>query len=186
MFITNIHAAATTTPIQLLMLSGRNHVPTTVDAHTYRRACFLLSEHVGDFIIEWTDGSVVDPGDDLADPRDDLDTRTQWFGWGRDTNCDGNIAVGQDDVVSKTAWLQTYDSGDTLGLLSTFANNIEIERADNGFARYYAIWATQLNDPAYAPRALRILIRLYDSQMRLRDSRGHAGQFHYLYFDLPG
>ncbi|HUW83009.1 MAG TPA: prepilin-type N-terminal cleavage/methylation domain-containing protein [Phycisphaerae bacterium] len=186
-FITNVGNA---NPLNLSWFWDRSAVPTAVDADTYRRACFLLAEHVGDFIVEWTDGSVVDPGTDLSNPNDDADSRTQWFGRGRDVDLDGNLVAGSGDIVSKTSWLIHWGVPPTDPLRITFENKIEINLADAINSpiplTYYAIWMpAQLADPDYAPKAIRILIRLYDSQKRLRDSRGNPGQLYTLYFDLP-
>jgi len=187
LLVDDVHtaAAAATDPNSLLMLWDRPKVPVAVDAATYRRACFLLAEHVGDFIVEWTDGSTVDPGLDLANPNDDVDTRTQWFGWERDANLDGAITAGSGDVFSKTRWLAQWGALPTDLIYTTFAGSIEIERTDLNSPHYCAVWTTHLGDPDYAPRAIRIILRLYDSQKRLTDARGNPGQLYTLYFDLP-
>lgn len=121
-------------------LGGRSELPAKFN--DYRRAGALLADHVGDFIIEWTDGK--------GSPQN-------WFGAHRDIDGDGNADVSP----------------------AVFLTQIGTQWVDVATA-FQAVTSTQLGDPYLAiwnkttwdsrPKALRITMRLYDANRRLRQS----------------
>ena len=102
---------------------ARSLVPATVGPTTHRRAFPIMLPNTSDFLVEWTDGSFVQPGpvNPFTGKRGDpIDSRVQWFGLPRDTNGDGNIAPFSGDTMTKIDWLLGPDHArDLLGAPST-------------------------------------------------------------------
>jgi hypothetical protein len=93
-------------------------------------------------------------------------------------------------VISKRKWLAFVDPPGTglpaeLGAFQT----IEVCQTDPSYtactSEYFAVWHQASELQNYGPKAIRILVRLYDSQKRLADARGNPGQLYTMYFDLP-
>ncbi len=124
-------------------LVGRSVLPATFDVNTYPRAGFLLAENVGDFIIEWTDGS----GSPL-----------NWYGQFRHiADLNGN------DIP--------WEAGEFIGPKNTNVTKpSSIEDPTFMPPIYIAIWDSATWDRR--PKALRITVRLYDGNQRLRESVG--------------
>ncbi len=180
----------------------RPRVPRRVTAGTYRRAFPVMLENVGDFIVEWTDGSVVDPRDQfLADgvtPGQDGvpdDPRVQWFGMPRDADGDQAVTFPNTmppppdiartaDTVPKSVWLGGPDgdvstTGDNFGTAREMAaywgdplgarDALAIEQWTSGTDVYHASWFSNKcpSDYEHRPTAFRIIVRLYDAELRV-------------------
>ena len=139
------------------------------------RCCFTLVPHAADFIVEWTDGSVADPRPGT------YDSRLQWFGLGRDIDGDGLIrsAVvlpGSSDVISRQQWsMDLMNPPRNIELISN-----ESDPPEPGWSSpaeimgYWAMWTEQTWQ--YRPKALRVTVRLYDANKRIRDGAQRLGQ----------
>ena len=103
----------------------------------YRRAGALLAEHVGDFVVQWTDGTTYTSGASRGALR--------WF---------------PSDIADDGA----YDE------INDLKRDQSIEEYVTGTLNYRAIWNATTWDKR--PRALRITVRLYDGNQRLRESVG--------------
>lgn len=142
--------------------------------------CFNLLHHVGDVIVEWTDGSMANP---LAAANHPDRLRLQWFGRGRDVDGNGLIRTaiqleGSTDVVSYTAWIAQQP-----GKVRPFAENALAPTTDgtppekgasSPLGVYMAAWTEQ--SWAYRPKAIRMTVRLYDVNKRFRDDNDRLGK----------
>jgi len=154
------------------------------------RSCFNLMPHVGEVIVEWTAGSGVDPRPSTYDGR------LQWFGLGRDVAGDGVIrstlalhnqsTLPVTDVMSRTAYSlkftlpvlaieQTRDDGPTA---VRYGSSISPNSAG-----YLAVWSERTWQ--YRPKAIRVIVRLYDSNKRIRDDDNRLGREYSFVLQVP-
>jgi prepilin-type N-terminal cleavage/methylation domain-containing protein len=171
--------------------------PRSATAASFRRAFPVMLENIGDFIVEWTDGSVVDPRDiRLADgsPGKDGqpdDMRVQWFGMPRDANGDGVIPPQpgpMGDTLTKLQWLARYstvppndlvDPSQVAPSVQTAFSLIEAPYSP-GQTTYHASWFSNRKpdgvnnfnaqgdfDDRFRPKAFRIIMRVYDPTLRI-------------------
>jgi len=127
-------------------LFGRSELPdkfsvsadaSKPDQKDYRRGGALLAGHVGDFIVQWTDGTTYTSGANRGALR--------WF---------------PSDIADDG----TYDE------INELKQDQSIEEYVTGTLNYRAIWNATTWDRR--PKALRITVRLYDGNQRLRESVG--------------
>ncbi len=158
-------------------LVDASYTPLTVPVRSRDRgqACFNLAPHVGEFIIEWTDGSRVD---------DDPTLPIQWFGLGRDVDGDGVIDPGRlgGDVISHYAYrLNVLSEGVpdvTVRHLTPFgvelgyhpdnevAPPFRYGSSPGGTYGYWAVWSER--NWQYRPKLIRVTLWLYDANKRVR------------------
>jgi hypothetical protein len=155
----------------------RPKFPRSATAASFRRAFPIMLDGIGDFIVEWTDGSVVDPTPTAANDPQPVDMRIQWFGMPRDANGDGQRGVLRSgDTVTKVDWLNAVDPQGLMGLTDTF----KVIENYNG-TTYHAAWFSNRKpdstvnnnnprgdfDDRFRPKAFRIVMRVYDPTLRI-------------------
>jgi hypothetical protein len=152
------------------------------DPHYWRRHGTRFMSHVGTVIIEWTDGSLVDPRDADPDPNRyvPVNPAIQWFGRPRDVNGDGDLGdayQGNDltnaelndpvDVMTQFQWANRFSTD--FGTLP-YAPFIELRPFVIDYMtndRYVAVWTPDSWDRR--PTAIRVTTRIYDPQQRIRN-----------------
>lgn len=160
-------------------LIADNYTPMMMPVRPEDRGqfCFNLAPHIGEFIIEWTDGSRV---------NNDPTLPIQWFGLGRDMDGDGDVEPGTGDVISyylyRELGLQTGETvpaddvihltpfGIEQGMRSTPQNeanpSVPYGSSIGGGFGYWAVWSYY--NWQYRPKLLRVTLWLYDSNKRIR------------------
>lgn len=140
--------------------------PASADPDYHGKHAFQFMPRVGHFIVEWTEGELAVGGGLL------------WFGLyrGRDINKDGT-----DDLIfadrRNTTWPPDPSAADYYPP--------EEAAAAPDHPGYRAIWRVDKGTWHLRPKALRITVRLYDSNKRLRDADERLGQERSFILEVP-
>lgn len=163
--------------------------PGLAKENYFRRNCFRFMPRVGSVIVEWTDGSPVDPrqfNNSLGNLTGvAINPAVQWFGQPRDVNGDGDLPAGVrtgsnvsrnlagssntgdlDDPEDVMSYVQYYN----LWYASSIAPApprlppLPIDYIDVG-GSYAAFW-TRETWP-FRPKAVRFVVRFYDPNQRI-------------------
>ncbi len=139
----------------------RNDEPIQPYWHDRLKYMNEFLRHVGSFRVEWTDGTT------------DLGTgQLLWYGLTRRVDFDGD---GLEDVAPKSPWPPPTESPEE----DRYIIN------DKDHPGYRAVWRVDNDTWKLRPKALRVTVRLYDSNKRLRDENDRLGQERSFVLDVP-
>ena len=131
------------------------------------RHCFEMMPRVGHFIVEWTDGA---PPDGPLDPEGG---GMQWYGLARDLD-DSGTAGEFGEPRPKGAWPPTGDYPPE-----------EDPVSPDDYPGYRAVWRVDNGTWHLRPKALRVTVRLYDANKRVRDADERLGQPRSFILEVP-
>ncbi len=132
------------------------------DPDYYANHAFQFVPRVGDFIVEWTDGSPSAAGG------------LKWYGQDRDVNADGEINIDEGDV---TPYAQGWGS-------PVFGPEYPTDLPDY-LQGYRVVWRVDRGTWSVRPKALRVTVRLYDASKRIRDEAQRLGQVRSFVLEVP-
>jgi len=140
----------------------------------FRQHCFRFMPRTGQVIVEWTDGSVVNPtlyknfGPNSPDLPVPYDSALQWFGRPRDANGDGDVPgnIGTPSLNVN----ELDDPGDVMTqwqyadrwFTQSFDHDVDVVDSDNN---YYAGWRHETW--GLRPKAIRVIVRFFDQNVRI-------------------
>ncbi|MBN1344585.1 MAG: prepilin-type N-terminal cleavage/methylation domain-containing protein [Phycisphaerae bacterium] len=141
--------------------------------------CFDFVPHVGHFMIEWSDGALGVLGEIL------------WYGLPRDINGNGTVAPQADandipDTWPKSELVDHWPPDDASGiaLSNGFEENPGVTSPPD-YPGYRAVWRVDNGTWNLRPKMLRVTVRIYDENKRMRDADERLGQKRSFVLQVP-